>query len=84
MNYIGLLPEDAARREFGKLLILLGVLNKLRTVAPQTETDKVCLPIQKQAVKKEIRKIIRYLRKWKVNVKAFANGKHNKTTNPLP
>lgn len=81
MNYIGLLPEDSARKEFGKLLVLLGVLKKLRTTAPQNETDKVCLPIQKQAVKKEIRNIIRYLRKWHVNVKAFSNGKNNQTTN---
>ena len=72
MNYIGLLPEDAARKEIERLQKLLGILNKLRKTIPQNDIQRACLPIQKQAVKEQIRTTIRYLRKWKVKVKAVS------------
>jgi len=75
MNYIGLLPEDTARKEIAKLLKLIGILSELRNRVPASETEETCLPFQRQAVRNEIRTTMAYLRRWKVPVKAIIKEK---------
>jgi hypothetical protein len=76
MTSIGLLPEDVVRKNIEKLIKLMGIKKELKNRVPANETQRVCLPIQKEAVNKEIRMVIRYLRKWRVNIKACIHNEN--------
>lgn len=71
MTQWGLLDESMARREIEKLMLLLKIQRGLKTKIPTNETEKACLPIERAAVSQEIRRIVEYLRKWHVNIKAL-------------
>lgn len=73
MNRIGLLPESIARKNIEKLIKLLGIMNELRRKQSTNRMEEVCLPIQRKAVREEIRDTMRYLRKWQVNIKTHIN-----------
>jgi hypothetical protein len=78
MTQWGLLDESMARKEIEKLMLLLKMQRDLKNKVPSSEMEKACLPIQKDAVGKEIRRIVEYLRKWHVNIKAvIKNGVSN-------
>jgi len=74
MSYIGLLEEDNARRSIAKLMKLLKIRKELIKKVPTNPVEETCLPLQREAVRVEIRETIRYLRKWKVNIKALWNN----------
>ena len=73
MTNIGLLPEDTVRRSIEKLIKLMGIKRELKNKIPVNPVEIVCLPIQREAVANEIREVVRYLRKWHVNIKACVN-----------
>jgi len=74
MMNIGQLPEDVVRRDIEKLIRLMGIKRELKNKIPINALETTCLPIQREAVAKEIRDVVRYLRKWRVNIKACVNG----------
>lgn len=77
MNHIGLLDEDAARREILKLMRLLRIRRELQR-EPETRIEEIILPLQRKAVRDEIRKTMDYLRRWHVNLKVLFKDENNR------
>jgi hypothetical protein len=76
MTNIGLLPEDVVRKNIDKLMNLIRIKKELANKIPTSPVEKACLPIQRDAVRKEIWAILRYLRLWHVNVKECVNDEN--------
>ena len=70
MTNIGLLPESVVRENIVKIIKLMEIKKDLASRIPANEVDIACLPIQQKAISVEIKTIIRYLRRWHVNIKA--------------
>ncbi len=73
MTHIGLLLESDVRRNIAKIIKLMKIKRELKNRIPVNPMEKACLPIQRIAVNEEIRVTVRYLRNWRVDIKACMN-----------
>jgi hypothetical protein len=71
MTKAGHLPEETAQKNIDKLKRLMRIATELRTKNPTEPMEVSCLPIQREAVRAELQNLVRYLRKWRVDIKVY-------------